>query len=240
MVSAQAAVGSARFFADVATDGPSARIRVVYEVVGAEPGGTIPATLLAFGVAEPTSLRMGAEGRAGVFARGPKRAWTASLPVEVTPSGAQQVVAEYTVPFPALENGDVLRVHLPVLSLDLAPDEAQPGLFQALVTLPAAWRISETFPTGLRAADAPGHVGDGRDGRDGDDGGDGRDGRDGRDGAVQVHAVDLQVVPAAVSFRARTDGAWRPGLPLLLEVITGLILAVFSFFGWRHLKEGLS
>lgn len=47
----------------------------------------------------------------------------------------------------------------------------------------------------------------------------------------------LPVVPAVVLVRARTDGAWRPGLPDLVDLITLVVLAGFCLVGWRHLRS---
>ena len=49
--------------------------------------------------------------------------------------------------------------------------------------------------------------------------------------------IVLAVVPAVLSFRARSDGRWRPGLPALLDVAAVLLITAFSVFGWRHLRD---
>jgi hypothetical protein len=36
--------------------------------------------------------------------------------------------------------------------------------------------------------------------------------------------------------RARTDGAWRPGVPLMLDIAAGTILLVFVVAGLRWLR----
>jgi hypothetical protein len=40
-----------------------------------------------------------------------------------------------------------------------------------------------------------------------------------------------------VSARGRTDGTWRLGLPLVIDLLTVVILLAFSFVGWRHLAR---
>jgi hypothetical protein len=51
-----------------------------------------------------------------------------------------------------------------------------------------------------------------------------------------VYTVDLAVAPSVVSLRARTDGAWRPGVPLLLDIAALTILLAFVLFGMRWLR----
>jgi hypothetical protein len=70
--------------------------------------------------------------------------------------------------------------------------------------------VAEAFPTGLRPTDTP-----------------------------DVWAVELAVVPAVLSLRARTDGRWRPGLPALLDVAAVLVVVAFSVVGLRHLRASV-
>lgn len=56
-----------------------------------------------------------------------------------------------------------------------------------------------------------------------------------RGGAGALDA-ELSVVPAYLRMVARTDGRWEPGLPLVLDILTLLILGSFAFAGWRHLR----
>jgi len=57
--------------------------------------------------------------------------------------------------------------------------------------------------------------------------------RPGDDGVPSV----TPVVPSMVSFRARSDGRWRPGLPLLIDVLMSALILLVGFFGWRHLRR---
>jgi len=197
-----------------AADG-TAHVQVEYVVTGVEPGALIPATILIFGSAPATDLVVTVGGSGVRFTPGPGRAQVAHLPVVVGPAGEGRVVAQYTVPSAVYEDGDALRGHIPILSLDIDPDEARPGLFLAEVSLPAEWALSEVFPTGLKASS------------------------DAIDQA-RSYAVELSVVPATLSFRAHADGRWHPGLPFVLDVLAALIILGFSFIGWRHLREQTS
>jgi len=197
--------------ADLTDAAAGAHIRVEYVVTGVEPGASVPATILTFGSSRPSGLRVGAAGAPADFSPGPGRAHIVELPVEMGPSGDAWVVAEYTIASPFREDGQVLRGHLPVLSLDLAPDESRPGLFSAEVIVPAHWTVSEAFPTGLREAS--------------------------RGEERRTWSVELSVVPATISFRVHTDGRWHAGLPFVLDVLAALIIVGFSYFGWRHLRQ---
>ena len=80
------------------------------------------------------------------------------------------------------------------------------GSFTARLRLPEGWIVSEGFPSGLRL--------------DGDG----------------SWSVGLQVTPSMVGFRGRSDGTWRPSVPLVVDLLTVLILLGFSAVGWRHLS----
>ena len=81
------------------------------------------------------------------------------------------------------------------------------GEFTARLVLPEGWTISEGFPSGLRTND---------------------------DGTWSVR---LQVAPSMIGFRGRSDGAWRPSIPLAVDFVTLIFLVGFSFVGWRHLSD---
>lgn len=211
-VAGQETVRSVVVSAQLSDDVGDARVRIEYVVAGAQAGRTISATILSFGVAPAVDLTVGAAGVAASFRPGPGRAQVVDLPVEMDPSGEGRVIVEYTVPSPVSAHGEALRGHLPILSLDRVPEEARPSLFSAEMTLPAGWTVAEAFPTGMhRVHDQA--------------------------GATATYAVQLQVVPATLSFRAFTSGGWHPGLPLILDVLAGLVILAFSFAGWRHLRE---
>lgn len=118
----------------------------------------------------------------------------------------------------ALTDGEANPVHarVPILTGPAVRAESGGQAFQARLTVPDTWAVSEGFPSGLRSED--------------DDAGDGSSGE-------SVHVVSLTVAPSVVAFRAATDGRWRPGFPLLVDVLTVLILASFIGAGWRHLRS---
>jgi hypothetical protein len=208
----QETVRSALVRADLTDPEAGARVRVEYTVAGAEAGASIPATLLAFASARPADLRVGSGARAADFSPGPGRAWTVLLPAEADATGTVRVVAEYTIPLPLSRRDEAVRGHVPILAPDRPPQEARPGLFVGELTLPAGWRVSEAFPTGLRESDAP-------------------------RGGSRTLAVELPVVPSTLSFRAHAGGRWRPGLAFVLDVVAALLILGFSVLGWLHMRR---
>ena len=112
----------------------------------------------------------------------------------------------YRIEQAVVDDGGKLRGRIPVLSGPSAPTSGERGWFEARLLLPEDWTPSEGFPSGLRVQP---------------------------DGS---YAVALQVVPSLVGFRGRSDGIRRPGLPLLVDLLTLLVLVSFSAFGWRHLS----
>ena len=120
------------------------------------------------------------------------------------------LVGVYRIAEAVQRDGEDVPVRVPVLPVAAPPHAGCPGLFRAELRLPPAWSVAEGFPTGLEA--------------DGEG----------------LYVVDLPVVPSVISLRGRADGAWRPGLPLLIDVLIGAILLAFGFMGWRHVKRAAS
>lgn len=200
-------VRSARVVADFTRGDGSASVEIEYVLERLGDTVSVPVSLLDFGGAAAADIRVGAqETPVDVpVVHGVARGGT--LRVDRV-AGDGGVTVRYRVPAGVSRDGGALRGHVPVLTVDLPPDEASPGLFQAELHLPPQWTVSEGFPTALAATGEPG-----------------------------VYHVTLPVVPSVVSFRARSDGQWRPGLSLVLDVLGVSILVVFSLVGWRHLQE---
>jgi len=206
-ICAQGAVRAVHLVADLTAGDGAARVRVEVALDSVVPGAAVDATALEFAGARVEGVRAGREGEALATSRPRSLAGKVRLPVVAAPDArGGEVVAAYTVPGAVREDGPRVRVHVPVLGVDLPPEAASPGLFHAELRLPPGWRVAEGFPTGLRAADEPG-----------------------------VWTVDLAVVPAVLSLRARADGRWRPGVPALLDAVAVLLIGAFSVIGWRHL-----
>jgi hypothetical protein len=210
-VPAQVSVHAASFRADLTAPG-EATVRLSYELRGVGEGATVPLSVLDFGAAAAFDVRVDASGEPVTLARAQGAARAAEVAVDGGPRDEGWLALTYRVSLPNTAVGSVL-VHLPVVTVDLPPREARAGLFEAEVLVPDGWVVSEGFPTGLSLAGVPGL------------------------GAPGSLAVELQVVPSVVSLRVRTDGAWRPGLPLLLDAVAVALLLAFSVVGWRHLRE---
>lgn len=201
-------VHSARLVADLTAGDGSAQVSIEYELSGPPADGGVDASALDFG---PETVRevVGGEPLTPLsVARGVGTAWATRLPaVPAGSSGVAMARARYRVDAAAQVVDGVVRGRLPVLAARLLPERTRPELFQAEVRLPPEWVVTEGFPTGLTATGEPG-----------------------------VYRVTLPVVPSLVSFRARSDGAWRPGLPAVLDAMAVALLLAFSVVGWRHLR----
>lgn len=213
--SAQVTVRSARLVADLAADDGGAEVVVEY-ALGLPSSAALRFELLAFGRATATKFWLGEE-RTGtpVALEGEGDAIRATeLVLNLAgPADSLVLVARYRVEEAVEREGEAVRVHVPVLTVAAPPDvpgasgsSGEGGIFQAELLIPEGWRVSEGFPSGLRPE------GDGR------------------------WSVDLAVVPSVVSLRGRSDGSWRPGLPLALDAAATAVLLLFGVLGWRQLQ----
>lgn len=208
---AESTVRSAHLMALVEADG-TVRVSLEY---GLDPMGAdeVPIVLLGFGDATVDVVHvLGGDSSIVMWpASGSRRAAAiaADLPRSVE---GDRMVLRYRVENALSFDGETVRGHVPVAAVDWKPVQgggAEDGpVFTAEVALPPEWVLTESFPTGLKAADGE-----------------------------TAHRVTLPAVPAVVSFRARTDGRWRPGFPLAIDLIALLIFVSFSFVGWRHLSR---
>lgn len=195
--------------ADLTGGDGEAHVRIEYVLTGTSAEAAVGATALEFAGARMQDVRVERDGPPLRVERPRPLAGLVRLPVSSRSGSNESVVATwYDVSGAVVERGALVRGHIPVLSVDLPPEGASPGLFRAQVRLPPGWVLTEGFPTGLAATDTPG-----------------------------VYAADLAVVPAVLSFRARSDGRWRPGLPALLDAAAVMLVAAFSVVGWRHLRD---
>lgn len=121
-------------------------------------------------------------------------------------SPGDSIVVSYTVDGAVQGEGADVRLRVPVVVVDFPPHTADGPVFHAVIDVPDGWAVSGSFPTGLSET---------------------------ADGTWEV---DLAVVPSLVSLRARTDGIWRPGLPVVLDGLALVALLAFGLFGVRHLR----
>lgn len=202
---AQGTVQQARLQADLTGASGEATVRVEYLLGGVAPGDSVPVFLLDFGPAIPFDLRVGEGGESLSLSRLRGAARGGHARVEGTSDGQGRLVVTYRVPLPTDPSGVVVS-HLPVLRADLPFEQARPGLWVAEVRVPPGWKVMEAFPTGLVPS-----------------------------GTAGALAGDLQVVPTVVTLRARPDGAWRPGLLLVLNLLAAGVVVVTCVAGWRQL-----
>ena len=210
--SAQTTVQSARLYADLSPDDGGAEVRVEYvlDVLGTPE---LRFELLGFGSASAYAFWLG-EQRTGT--RIELDAETGSMRAAAftlrigETDEPYRLVAQYWIAEAVHLDGEDFGVRIPVLVIALPPADGVPDLFRAELTLPPEWSVAESFPTGMEINEEG------------------------------VYTVALPVVPSLVSARGRTDGTWRPGLPLTIDLLTAAILLASSFMGWRHLRGAAS
>lgn len=210
--SAQTTVRSVRLYADLSADDGGAEVRVEY-VLDVRGTPELRFELLGFGSATTDLFWLGEE-RTGTQVQLDTETGSmraASFTLSLAETGEPyHLVGVYRIAEAVQRDGEDVRVRVPVLSVAFPPTDGVPDLFRAELRLPPAWSVAEGFPTGLEADDEG------------------------------LYVVDLPVVPSVISLRGRADGAWRPGLPLLIDVLIGAILLAFGFMGWRHVKRAAS
>jgi hypothetical protein len=208
-LSAQTTVQSARLYADLSPDDGGAEVRIEY-VLDVQGTPELQFELLGFGSASADGFWLGEERTGTRIELDPQTGSMRAATFTLTLANTSEpyrLVAQYWIAEAVQLDGEDVLLRVPVLSIALPPADGVPDLFRAELRLPPDWSVTEGFPTGLEVNDEG------------------------------VYTVSLPVVPSMVSARGRTDGTWRPGLPLLIDVLTVLVLLAFSFVGWRHLSR---
>ena len=203
----QASVRSARLFADLTAGDGSASVTVEYELIIDGDAADVPVELLGFAAATVEDFNLSGGDRVVLW---PATGSRRSATVDLGASvgvGRSTLSFEYRVDSAIRAEAGALRAHMPVLSVSLPPATDSGDVFVAVVTLPESWSVVEAFPSGLLERE-PG-----------------------------VYEVALPVVPSVVSLRGRTDGAWRPGSNLVVNLLSAVVLLAFGLVGWRHLRE---
>lgn len=200
------AVASERLAADLTAGDRSASVRVDFVLTGGEPGAPITLQLLGFDVATAADVIVDDVSRHVLWPASGSLSAATITAPSATEGGDLAFVVEYRIALAVAENGGALTGRVPVLTAALPIAEEAGDVFEAVLRLPGGWAVTDGFPTGLRS--------------DGED----------------AYRVSLAAVPSVLSFRARSDGTWRPGLPLLMDLLTVLVLLGFTVVGWRHLR----
>lgn len=214
---------SQRVEVDMGAGDGSAEVDVLFELASAREGAPapidepVPLELLGFGDATAEEVVVnGVESVVLWPTVGSHRAARVRLPADrSTPT--VEVAVSYRVgnvleageagSAPATTDDPSIHARIPILTGPPVRAESGGEAFGARLSTPEGWALTEGFPSGLREVE-PGR-----------------------------HVVSLTVAPSVVGFRARTDGSWRPGFPLVVDVLTVLILSGFAAFGWRHLRS---
>ena len=194
-----------------------AAVEIVYGLTVPASDSEVPLTVLS---PEPASVADLAVGGAG-------GAWQVDLPtsetvqragvVRIAPSSsvrALELRIRYTVRTAATLVGRDVRYVVPVVAVDWPPPNPLPGTFRARIRLPADMVAYEAFPT------APGGLGGGM----------------ADTGAV---SLELSVLPAYVSLRARRGGAPLFTVPRVVDASVVALLLILGLVGWRKMREVL-
>jgi hypothetical protein len=208
-LAAQGLVRSARFEVHLTANDGSATVRAEYDLDLPDTRALIPLEVLGFGDATVDDFTVGGASDRLVLwpASGTRRVATVWLDGQGGGAGRARLVLRYRVAT-AVRGADAeAHTLVPLLGVAWPPASGATGVFSAELRVPDGWRLSDAFPSGLRP-DADG-----------------------------VYRVELPVVPAVVRFEVRTDGAWQPGLALVLDVLAGLILIAFGVVGFRHMRS---
>jgi hypothetical protein len=104
------------------------------------------------------------------------------------------------------------RIQVPVLAVTWPPEEARPGTFIATLITPMGYTAYDPLPSLLREIQ--------------------------NDGGAHAYEAALQVVPAMFSFRLTEGRAPRIGLSGFIDIAVLVLLAGFTWIGWRHFKAG--
>ena len=176
-----------------------------------DPDASLTIELLVFGDVTLSDLRRANGDRVLMWPASGRRLVATLAPPFDQEEGTPGVVLSYVVEGAVSDDGPGRHVRVPLVAGPVrstgGEESGASGVFSAVVDVPDGWRVNESFPTGLTRGLGNGPFG-----------------------------VSLPVTPAMVSFRASTDGAWRPGFPLLVDVLTLTVLLGFAAFGWRHLS----
>lgn len=208
-----AVVQTAHMRIDVTAGDGSVAVKIDYTLSGTLTTDALGVELLGFGsatVAEAVYCCWAGEAKTIVLWPTAGSRKMASIPFPSLAEGEEgppPLQIWYQVTGAVTEEGSAADGRIPVLSVDLPPLSAGGEVFSVSLTLPAEWVLIDGFPTGLRQGD------------------------DGR------ASVTLPVVPSLVSFRARSDGRWRPGLPLLIDVLAVALILLAGILGWLHLRK---
>jgi hypothetical protein len=104
------------------------------------------------------------------------------------------------------------RVRIPILAPTWPAAEAKPGTFVLSLRVPDGKSVYDATPSLLREID--------------------------NDGDTRTYGVDMQVVPSLVSFSVSDGDPPLFGTSAILDTVVVVLLAAFSWVGWRHFQKG--
>lgn len=195
---------------DLGAGGATASVRVLYIVAPAAGTDTIPFAVVLFGGASLDHVSAGVDGS----------------PVDLVLDGAEEIRRTGSVAIPAQPRREVAveltytvdgavtaatrRAGIPVLAIPWPPAEALPGTFSASITMPEDLRAWDAVPSLIRETG----VTDG----------------------LRRYEVELQVVPALLSFRLTEGSVPVLTATTLIDAVTIILVLLVGYAGWLRFR----
>jgi hypothetical protein len=200
----------------VVPDAGSTEIAVQMEYVLRPAGDTVvPLSVVLFDSTSITGLALAVNGRSVTLEglSGDGLSYQSGT-VRLSPSNAALDSLPFRVLYTVHPRGvaDRERIQVPVVAVTWPPVEASPGTFVATLLMPGGYSAFDPLPSVLREIS--------------------------NEGSARAYEASLQVVPALFSFRMTEGRAPRFGLAGLLDTGVLVLLAVFTWIGWRHFRQG--
>jgi hypothetical protein len=205
---------AARLTTALQRDTGAASVRIVYTL---RPAGAaeVPLAALLFGPAIVTDIQARSSSRTLAvrvsYGPGPRTGAVVALPAELRDVDSLDLVVDYTVLRAAEAAGAGRRVRIPVLAPRWPPAVSAPATFAGEATLPEDMAAYETFPTLMHLS--------------------------GESAGRRTYRVELQAVPALLSFRTAPGEAPALTLPHVLDAAMVAVLALITLAGWRYLSS---
>lgn len=204
---------SAHLIAEVPDDHSDIQVRIQYEVVLAETTQTIPLRGLSFLGTTPRAPAAFADTVALPLhldtSEAPLLAGATALPTTLRRAGTFAFTLEYALP--RSPEAHAFDISLPILFVDWLPTGAPQDFFQAEITLPSTYSLTEAFPTVLN--------------------------REVADGGQTRYQFSLQVLPSMVRLRGYVGRA--PLLTTARAIDLGVLalLVIVALISWRRFRR---
>lgn len=196
--------------------GESAHVHLTYELSVPAGTGSVPLTVLAPEPARIANLQARVQGAPATVSLPPSATAQRGGAVALVPrvEGAVRLELDYRVDGAVAGDAADRLVRIPILAVDWPPGDPLPGTFTARVRLPPDWVAYEAFPTAMGGL-----------------------ARAGTDPGPSV--LELSVLPAYVTLRARLGSAPLLTVPRVADALVLLVFLGLGVVGWRKMRDAL-